>query len=229
MGSAARLTVLPETVAMFHAGQGEVMATRFPGAGGHEFLVLSLSAEAVLGIFGGRAAIPGRNYGLLRRWTERERQIYRDLRSVPVAEVAHAAWYQAKVMELLSLHLFHARAPEPLFCTEVKIRGHRHVREALGLLRARLAEPLDLARLARDVGCAPHYLSRLVSQETGKTLSLHLRKFRIERARELLAGNRLSVTEVAFEVGYSSLSHFSKAFALEAGLTPSDFLKRQRA
>ena len=79
---------------------------------------------------------------------------------------------------------------------------------------------------ARDVGCAPPYLSRLVKQETGKTLLLHLRSLRISKAAEMLSQNRFNVTEVALEVGYQSLSHFSKAFSLEKGMTPSQFLRR---
>ncbi|MDB4406559.1 helix-turn-helix transcriptional regulator, partial [bacterium] len=69
-------------------------------------------------------------------------------------------------------------------------------------------------------------LSRLVKQETGKTLLLHLRSLRISKAAEMLSENRLNVTEVALEVGYQSLSHFSKAFSMEQGMTPSQFLKR---
>jgi AraC-like DNA-binding protein len=89
-----------------------------------------------------------------------------------------------------------------------------------------LDQALDLKKLARDVGCAPPYLSRLVKQETGKTLLLHLRALRVEKASEMLSGNDRNVTEVAFEVGYQSLSHFSKAFAQEKGMTPSQFLRR---
>jgi AraC-like DNA-binding protein len=66
-----------------------------------------------------------------------------------------------------------------------------------------------------------------VKQETGKTLLLHLRALRIEKASEMLSENHMNVTEVALEVGYQSLSHFSKAFSQERGMTPSQFMKRQ--
>lgn len=110
----------------------------------------------------------------------------------------------------------------------IRSNAHRHVREALILLEGRLDQALDLKKLARDVGCAPPYLSRLVKQETGKTLLLNLRALRIEKASELLSENQMNVTEVALEVGYQSLSHFSKAFSLEKGMTPSQFIKRER-
>ena len=108
----------------------------------------------------------------------------------------------------------------------IKKNAHRYVKEALTLLEARLDQPLNLSQLANDVGCASHYLSRLVKLETGKTLLLHLRAMRVEKAAELLSNRQFNITEVAYEVGYQSLSHFSKAFALEKGMTPSRFQKR---
>lgn len=93
-------------------------------------------------------------------------------------------------------------------------------------LRDHLDEPLDLKTLAQAIGCAPHYLSRLYSAQTGKTLSQQLRALRIEEAADLLDSGRYNVTEAAFEVGYNSLSHFAKAFAQERGMKPSAFLAR---
>ncbi|WP_200391207.1 helix-turn-helix domain-containing protein [Roseibacillus ishigakijimensis] len=229
MAPGTRLTLLPSTLAIFTIGEnpGQAIATRFEGSEGHDFLVLSLESQSLGRLF--RAPIPlvEKNLGFLRRWSSREEQFYQDLINPPVAEVARHAWFQAKILELLSLHLFHEpHRREPLFCSQLKQKAHRYTRHALELLQGRLDEPLDLSNLAKDVGCAPHYLSRLVKQDTGKTLSLHLRAFRVERAAELLGTNQYNVTEVAMEVGYNSLSHFSKAFVEEQGLTPSAFLKR---
>jgi len=224
-----RITLLPNTLALFHLPKDtqEVIATRFGSSKKHDFLLLTLPEKAVEQSFGPLVGNLRKNLGLLRRWTQREDQFYQDIITPPVPEAGVSAWFLAKTLEMLSLHLFHQSTNStPLFCTAIKENAHRHVGDALSLLQARLTEPLDLHDLAGDVGCAPHYLSRLVKQDTGKTLSLHLRAFRIERAAELLAGNQYNVTEVALEVGYQSLSHFSKAFAQEKGMTPSEFLKR---
>ncbi|MEM7603544.1 MAG: AraC family transcriptional regulator [Verrucomicrobiota bacterium] len=226
-----RLTLLPETVALFQVPDdpaGLLTATRFSCPALHRFLLLTISPDSLGKLFPSPPSQIAKNLGLIRRWTQRETQLFNDFAHPPVAQAAQRAWYQAKVLELLSLHLFHNPEPEePLFCFQLKEKTHRHVRKALELLHARLSEPLDLSDLASDVGCAPHYLSRLVKQETGKTLSLHLRSFRVDRAAELLASGSHNVTEVAFEVGYNSLSHFSKAFAEEQGMPPSEFLHRR--
>ena len=231
MASGTRLTLLPRTTALFStpAGPGMMSATRFACPGGHDFLVLVVPVESVESVFGPVGPLMRRDLGILRRWSERDEEAVRDLCRPPVQPAAEKAWFLAKVLEVLALHLFRRPQEEPrFFCTMVKSNAHRYVREALTLLEGRLDQPLDLVRLAQDVGCAPPYLSRLVKQETGKTLLLHLRALRVEKAAEMLSGSDLNVTEVALEVGYQSLSHFSKAFAQEKGMTPSQFLKRQK-
>lgn len=231
MESQTRITVMPQTTAIFSVSKGDGMtaATRFASLEGHEFLLMVMPVESVEKLFGPVSGILNRSLGLIRRWTPREAEWVRELREPPVAERAIQAWYLAKTLEMVTVHLYQ-RVEEKAgyFCMQVKSTAHRHVREALRLLEGRLGQALDLGSLATDVGCAPHYLSRLVKQETGKTLSLHLRAMRVGKASELLAGHRFNVTEVALEVGYQSMSHFSRAFAEEMGVTPSQFQKGKR-
>lgn len=223
-----RLTLLPQSLVIFQleGNTGGTIATRFESKSAHDFVLLTLDSSSLSRLFRAPAPLLEKNLGLLRRWTAREATFYEDLVRPPVAQAARHAWYQAKTLEVLSLHLFQDTPDEPLFCQQLRQKSHRHTRHALELLHGRLQEPLDLSELALDVGCAPHYLSRLVKQDTGKTLSLHLRAFRIERAAELLASGSANVTEASLEVGYNSLSHFTKAFVEEQGLTPSAFLRR---
>ncbi|PIE63560.1 MAG: hypothetical protein CSA26_12405 [Desulfobacterales bacterium] len=53
----------------------------------------------------------------------------------------------------------------------------------------------------------------------------YLHILRLEKARELIASREYNVTGAAFAVGYSSLSHFSKAFRQEFGITPKALQK----
>ncbi len=230
LSQGTRLTLLPESISIFKTSSSNHLrtATRFASSKEHRFLVLESSPNSLGKIFPSIEQKLTKNLGMIRRWSQRDSQLYQDFTSPPVTTEGRRTWYQAKILELLSLHLFHEPSlHQPLFCTQLKNRTHKFVREALQLLEARLDEPLDLKDLAEDVGCAPHYLSRLVKQDTGKTLSLHLRSFRINKATELLAIDQNSVTDVSLTVGYSSLSHFSKAFQQEQGLSPSQFIKRK--
>ena len=88
------------------------------------------------------------------------------------------------------------------------------------LIARDLVNPPSLEALGQEVGCSPFYLSRIFSKEVGLTIPQFLRNARMERAAELLRSGRYNVTEAATEVGYSSLSHFSKAFCETIGCCP---------
>src|SRR5437763_17202559 len=98
--------------------------------------------------------------------------------------------------------------------------ARERVERAKELLSRNLANPLTLEVLGQEVGCSPFYLSRSFSREVGFTIPQYLRKLRMERAAELLRSGRYNVTEAATEVGYASLSHFSKAFCETSGCCP---------
>ena len=94
------------------------------------------------------------------------------------------------------------------------------LKELKEILTRDLANPPTLEMLGQEVGCSPFYLSRIFSREVGQTIPQYLRNVRMERAAELLRTGRYNVTEAATEVGYSSLSHFSKAFCETIGCCP---------
>jgi AraC-like DNA-binding protein len=135
---------------------------------------------------------------------------------------------EARVLEWAAVRLFRPKPGDTgtSFCSAIRDRDP--VKRAVHLLRERLDQPLDLTAIAKEVGVAPHHLSRRVSAETGTTLQRHLRRLRIERACEALDSGKMNVTEVALEVGYQSLSHFAKAFREETGDSPSKWLGRER-
>lgn len=55
-----------------------------------------------------------------------------------------------------------------------------------------------------------------------KPIKKYVRSFRLQKAHKLLTSTNLSITQVAFEVGFKDLSHFSHAFHIEFGIKPSD-------
>jgi len=137
----------------------------------------------------------------------------------PVSKPAQSLWYQSKALELMSHFLFAPKDPE-FFCMRQKRVARDRVERTKQLLARDLANPPTLELLGREVGCSPFYLSRSFSREVGLTIPQYLRKLRMERAAELLRSGRYNVTEAATEVGYASLSHFSKAFCETIGCCP---------
>jgi len=151
--------------------------------------------------------------------TSEQRQVVASLLTPPVSKPAQSLWYESKSLELMSHFLFAPKDPE-LFCMRQKRVARDRVERTKELLARDLANPPTLETLGRAVGCSPFYLSRSFSREVGLTIPQYLRKLRMERAAELLRSGRYNVTEAATEVGYASLSHFSKAFCETIGCCP---------
>jgi AraC-like DNA-binding protein len=89
------------------------------------------------------------------------------------------------------------------------------------------ARPLDVEALARGVNMSAGHLSRQFRAAYGESPYGYLMTRRIERAMALLRRGDLSVTEVCFEVGCSSLGTFSTRFTELVGVPPSTY--RQEA
>lgn len=69
------------------------------------------------------------------------------------------------------------------------------------------------------------YLSRLFSSVEGITIEKYIIKQKIERVKELLFYDELTLSEIAFQMEYSSVAHLSAQFKKETGMTPSQFKK----
>lgn len=85
------------------------------------------------------------------------------------------------------------------------------------------AQPLDVDALARGVNMSSGHLSRQFRQAYGESPYSYLMTRRIERAMALLRRGDLSVTDVCFEVGCSSLGTFSTRFTELVGVPPSTY------
>ncbi|OBK43136.1 helix-turn-helix transcriptional regulator [Mycobacterium sp. 1081908.1] len=88
------------------------------------------------------------------------------------------------------------------------------------------AQPLDVEALARAVHMSAGHLSREFRRAYGESPYSYLMTRRIERAMALLRRGDLSVTEVCFAVGCSSLGTFSTRFTELVGMPPSAFRRR---
>jgi len=110
----------------------------------------------------------------------------------------------------------------------------QHLRDLALLRRVRdridreYVQPLDVETLARGVYMSAGHLSRQFRRAYGESPYSYLMTRRIERAMALLRRGDLSVTEVCFEVGCSSLGTFSTRFSELVGVPPSVY-RRQSA
>ncbi len=86
-----------------------------------------------------------------------------------------------------------------------------------------LGDPISLDDTAAQVKVNPYYLSKLFKDETGQNFIDYVTGMRMEKARELLRGNELSIKEISHETGYTDQNYFSKLFRRMYGLTPTEY------
>jgi AraC-like DNA-binding protein len=100
------------------------------------------------------------------------------------------------------------------------------------LLRARdamdrsYAEPLDIESLARVAHVSKAHFIRSFRATFGETPHRYLQRRRVERSMFLLRETRRSVTEICFDVGFTSLGTFSRTFREILGVTPTAYRNR---
>jgi AraC family transcriptional regulator len=226
------LKFAPGTAGFFFTGSSRLKATRQPGSR-HRFIELEFSAACVqrhlspcdgalhpgIEAFAGGHPLPrpaGETWGM----TGAQEACARRLCQPPVFQRARDLWYQGQVLQLMAEYFFERQGEDELFCDRQKRLAHERAQKVMAILQRDLINPPALEAIGREVGCSPFHLSRTFSQEAGMTIPQYLRKLRIERAAEMLESGKYNVTEAAFEVGYSSLSHFSQAFCQMMGCCP---------
>jgi AraC family transcriptional regulator len=79
--------------------------------------------------------------------------------------------------------------------------------------------------LAKEIGHDYSYLSNLFSSVDGITIEKYLINQKVEKAKELLVYDELTLSEISYQLGYSSVQHLSSQFKKTTGLTPSHFKK----
>ncbi len=84
----------------------------------------------------------------------------------------------------------------------------------------------SLDHLAESIGMSTAHMCRIYKQNTGNTIIDVLAGIRMNKARELLVGTQLSVSEIAEKVGYSNSTYFYRVFKKENSVTPNEFRRK---
>ena len=112
---------------------------------------------------------------------------------------------------------------------ELKANGRKrsgsteHVTEAQEYIEKHYKEKFSLNRIAGSLYVNGSYLLRLFKANTGHTLLWYHHHVRCEKAGEILADGRFSISEAGEAVGFASSSHFTHIFKKMTGKTPSEY------
>jgi two-component system response regulator YesN len=97
------------------------------------------------------------------------------------------------------------------------------IRQAKKIIEEKYAENLSVNDIAKEVFLTNTYLCFLFKQETGMTINEYLIDVRIRAAKAMLDNANNKIYDVAFAVGYKSVSYFTRLFAKTTGITPSEY------
>jgi AraC-like DNA-binding protein len=111
-----------------------------------------------------------------------------------------------------------------LACREDTIASHRRaVERVITSARERLCEPISLHDMSRVAYLSAFHFNRVFHQITGLPPAKFISAMRLDEAKRLLLNTNSSVTDISFEVGYNSLSTFTRRFTQRVGLGPREF------
>src|SRR4026209_1572789 len=109
-------------------------------------------------------------------------------------------------------------------CREETLASHRRaVERVITSARGRLCEPISLRDMSRVAYLSTFHFNRVFHQITGLPPAKFISALRLDEAKRLLLNTNLSITDICFEVGYNSLSTFTRLFTQRVGLGPREF------
>lgn len=119
-----------------------------------------------------------------------------------------------------SLILRHAQEEPVSCCTQTEREAVRRVRE---YLETTYEDNTSLDELAVIAELSPFHLVRVFKKETGLPPHTYLTHVRVQRAREMLKDNPLSIADVAYATGFTDQSHLTRWFKRMVGVTPGKY------
>ena len=95
------------------------------------------------------------------------------------------------------------------------------ITRAKQFIEAHHREDLSLGTVARAVNASSFYFCKMFKKATGINFTDYVARLRVEKAKQLLLNPNLRVSEIAYEVGFQSLTHFNRVFKKLAGQSPT--------
>jgi YesN/AraC family two-component response regulator len=134
---------------------------------------------------------------------------------------AHTSMIYSYILRKLSV----SEEPSPIQ-SEANAANLDLIRNALEYIEEHYAEPITMQQIAKEANVNYYYFSRLFQQYTNQGFRDYLMKFRINRAVRMLLQTNESVTNIAIDCGFETISYFIKKFQEEMGVTPKNFRKQ---
>ena len=97
------------------------------------------------------------------------------------------------------------------------------IRRAKEFIQEHYSEKLTLEQVAKQVNASTFYFCKMFKKVVGLNFTEYVSRIRIEKAKTLLLNRQLRISEIAFEVGFESLTHFNRIFKKILGVSPTEY------
>ena len=97
------------------------------------------------------------------------------------------------------------------------------VKRARQFILGHLTEPMALEEVSRHAGVSPFHFCKVFKRATGMTFTEFVNRARVEQAKRLLLKPQTRITEVAYDVGFQSLSQFNRSFRRVTATSPTEY------
>ena len=102
------------------------------------------------------------------------------------------------------------------------------IRQAQQYISSHIREKLSVPLVARQVGVSPSYLTALFHKNLQISPGEYIRRIKLQESKQMIRENNLNFTEIAAELQYSTVHHFSRQFKEKFGITPTEYAKSVR-
>jgi len=142
------------------------------------------------------------------------------------------AFFQTRVIEtkqydsmvrMLSIFAQHLGMVSNQLLVQQETAEPAAITRAKDFIQNHQSEDISLGDVARSVNTSTFYFCKMFKKATGLNFTDYLSRVRIEKAKNLLLNQNLRISEIAFEVGFQSLTHFNRVFKKIVGQSPTQY------
>ncbi|MBL9173462.1 MAG: helix-turn-helix domain-containing protein [Verrucomicrobiales bacterium] len=209
----------PRTVTCFAGLTDTAIPLRF----GHELVGFLQTGQAFVGVAGDKT-----------RFNKVAQQLIQWGMKTDLAKVEEA-WFHSRVLtnsqyqamvRLLSIFAQHLSIVGNQLLVQERTAEPPAITRARKFIDEHQAETLSLGQVAQAVNMSSFYFCKVFKKATGLNFTDYVSRVRIERAKNLLLNPNVRITEVAYEVGFQTLTHFNRVFRKVTGESPSSYRSR---
>jgi AraC-like DNA-binding protein len=152
-------------------------------------------------------------------------EVVDDIVSSKVPTLLQDFYYKLKTQELICQLLISLVSRDEKKVRALNMADIKMLYQVKERLLNNLEEAPSIAELSKFSGVSETKLKRLFNQVFGKSIFQYFQNFRMQEAARLLREERLSVSEVGYQLGFSNLGHFTKVFEAVIGVKPKKYSK----